>query len=207
MKFGERNMGKLDKSFIFKKCKHVFDEKYGLDKSNGIWSVANAELEHLLQENKDMGSDEKMMVLPLCAIYTAMKKMEIDDALDVLKEYGVRAGDDISKMIYKITSFPGVSRLLWKNMPKLMRVTSSPKKGYERRILAETTELVGVDILRCPLCEAAKTLGVPEITEVICLIDKGQMTGFRYIDYTRTKALGNGDEFCDYRLRFNGKRE
>jgi len=200
-------MGKLDRSFIFKKCKYFIDEKYGLDKSNAVWNTANVELKYLLHENKNIGSDEKMMVLPLCAIYTAMKDIGIDDALDVLKEYGVRAGADISKMIYKITSFPGLSKLLWKNMPKLMRATSSPKKGYERRIVSETTELVGVDILRCPLCETAKTLGVPEITEVICLIDKGQMTGFRYIDYTRTKALGNGDDFCDYRLRFNKKRK
>lgn len=88
-------------------------------------------------------------------------------------------------------------------MPKLMRITSSPKKGYKRRIVSETKELVGVDILGCPLYELSKKLGVPEIATVVCLIDKGQMTGFKYIDYTRTKALGNGDEFCDYRLRFN----
>lgn len=88
-----------------------------------------------------------------------------------------------------------------------MRITSSPKKGYERRIISETTEIVGVDILRCPLCETAKSLGVPEITEVVCLIDKGQMTGFRYIDYTRTNVLGNGDDFCDYRLRFNENKK
>lgn len=88
-----------------------------------------------------------------------------------------------------------------------MRITSSPKKGYERRIISETTEIVGVDILRCPLCEMAKSLGVPEITEVVCLIDKGQMTGFRYIDYTRTNVLGNGDDFCDYRLRFNENKK
>lgn len=200
-------MGKLDKSFIFRKCKLVLNEKYGIDMSKAIWSKANAELEHLLQENKHFGSDEKMMVLPLCALYISMEKLEIDDAIDFLKEYGVRTGEDISKMIYKITSLPGLSRLLWKNMPKLMRVTSSPKKGYERRIVSETTELVGVDILHCPLCEAAKELGTPEIAEVICLIDRGQMTGFRYIEYTRTKALGNGDDFCDYRLRFDEKKK
>lgn len=74
MKFGEKNIGKLDKSFIFKKCKQLFDQKYGSDKSNAVWSVVNEELDHLLQENKNIGSDEKMMVLPLCALYTAMKK-------------------------------------------------------------------------------------------------------------------------------------
>lgn len=161
------------------------------------------ELKQLLRAKKNIGSDEKMIVLPLCALYTTMKKMGIGDTLDVLKEYGIQAGDDISKMIYKITTFPGLSKLLWKNMPKLMCITSSPKKGFERRIISETSELVGVDILRCPLYETAKLLDIPEITEIVCLIDKGQMTGFRYIDYTRTKALGNGDDFCDYRLRYN----
>ena len=200
-------MGKLDKSFVFKKCKSFLAEKYGADMSNAVWRAADVELSHLLQEHKNIGFDEKMMVLPLCALYTAMKKMGIDDALDVLKEYGIQAGDDISKMIYRITSFPGLSKLLWKNMPKLMRITSSPKKGYERRIISETSELVGVDIIRCPLYETAKLLGVPEITEIVCLIDKGQMTGFRHIDYTRTKALGNGDDFCDYRLRFKENKK
>lgn len=47
----------------------------------------------------------------MCIIYSN-EKMGMDDALDVLKEYGVRAGDDISKMIYKITLFPGLSKLL-----------------------------------------------------------------------------------------------
>ena len=51
----------------------------------------------------------------------------------------------------------------------------------------------------------AKKLDGPEIASVVCLIDKGQMTGFKNIDYTRTKALGNGDEYCDYRLRYNRK--
>lgn len=196
-------MGKLDKSFIFKKFKSLLIEQYGLQNANAIWKAANVELNRLLQEYKIIGSDEKMMVLPLCALYTTMKKAGMDDALELLKEYGVQVGEDVSGMIGKVTSFPGLSKLLWKNMPKLMRITSSPKKGYKRRIVSETKELVGVDILSCPLYELSKKLGVPEIATVVCLIDKGQMTGFKYIDYTRNKALGNGDEFCDYRLRFN----
>ena len=52
----------------------------------------------------------------------------------------------------------------------------------------------------------AKKLGIPEITSVVCLIDKGQMTGFKHIEYTRTKALGDGDNFCDYRLRYDKEK-
>ena len=91
-------------------------------------------------------------------------------------------------------------------MSTLMRKNSSPEKGYRRKIISETKELVAVDILVCPLHEMAKKLGIPEITSVVCLIDKGQMTGFKHIEYTRTKALGDGDIFCDYRLRYDKKK-
>lgn len=200
-------MGKLDSSFIYKKFKYVLIEKYGKDRAKTIWKDANSELKHLLNAHRTIGSDEKMMVLPLNALYITLKRHGIENALDLLEEYGKQVGDNLSAMIYKITSIPGLSKLLWSNMPKLMRITSSPAKGYERRIVSESRELVGVDILVCPLYEMAKKLGTPEIAAVICLIDKGQMTGFKHIDYTRTKALGNGDEFCDYRLRFNNRKK
>ena len=200
-------MGKLDSSFVYKKFKNVLIEKYGKNKADSIWKEANADLRHLLKKYSNVGSDEKMMILPLSALYTVLKKHEVENALDLLKEYGKQTGDDFSTMIGKITSFPGLSRLLWNNMPTLMRKSSSPHKGYERRIVSETKELVSVDILTCPLYEMAKELGTPEIASVVCLIDKGQMTGFRYIDYTRAKALGDGDEFCDYRMRFNKNKK
>lgn len=200
-------MGKLDRSFVYKKFKNVLIEKCGKDIVKSIWKEANDNLTQLLKKYSNSGSDEKMMVLPLFALYTGLKNHGVENALELLKEYGKQRGNDFSHMIGKITSFPGLSRLLWKNMPALMRKTSSPKKGYERRIVSETNELVGVDILTCPLCEMAKELGAPEIASVVYLIDKGQMAGFKYIDYTRTMALGDGDEYCDYRLRFNRNKK
>lgn len=200
-------MGKLDRSFVYKNFKNVLIKKYGKDQAKSIWKEANDFLTQLLKKYTQIGSDEKMMVLPLFALYIGLKSHGFENALDLLKEYGKQRGNDISRMIGKITSFPGLSRLLWKNMPTLMRKSSSPQKGYERRIVSETDELVGVDILTCPLYEMAKELGAPEIASVVCLIDKGQMAGFKYIDYTRTMALGDGDEFCDYRLRFNRNKK
>ena len=200
-------MSKLDNSFIYKKFKNKLIKKYGKDKADAIWVDANAEFTHLIKKYSNASSDEKMMVLPLSALYTTLKKHNVENALDLLKEYGIQAGDELSALIGKITSIPGLPCLLWMNMPTLMRKTSSPKKGYERRIVSDTKELVGVDILTCPLFEMAKELGTPEIASVVCSIDKGQMTGFKYIDYTRTMALGDGDEFCDYRLRFNKSKE
>lgn len=196
-------MGKLDRSFVYKKFKLMLIEQYGKEKADAIWADADAQLAQLLKTYDNVGFDEKVMVLPLSALYTALQKHGVENALELLKAYGKQTGDDLSALIGNITSIPGLSKLLWRNMPALMRKTSSPKKGYERRIVSESSELVGVDILTCPLYEMAKTLGTPEITSVVCLIDKGQMTGFRHIDYTRTKALGDGDAYCDYRLRFD----
>lgn len=196
-------MKELDRSFIYRKFKHVLIEQYGKERAKAMWNDADVELRHLLKTHRDIGTDERMMVFPLYALYVTLKRHEIEDVINLLEMYGKQAGDNLSAMIRKITSIPGLPKLLWYNMPKLMRITSSPAKGYERRIVSESKELVGVDILVCPLFEMAKKLGAPEITSVICLIDRGQMTGFKHIDYTRTKALGNGDDFCDYRLKFN----
>lgn len=196
-------MNKLDRSIIYKKFKLTLIEQYGEAVADKIWREADANFRYLLKEHKSAGSDEKMMVLPLSAIYTALKKYDCENALPLLKTYGIQAGEKISAIIHKITSVPGLPNLLWNNMPALMRKTSSPAKGYQRRIVSETKELVGVDILVCPLHEMAEKLGTPEITAVVCLIDKGQMTGFKHIEYTRTKALGDGDDHCDYRLKFD----
>lgn len=92
-------------------------------------------------------------------------------------------------------------------MPKLMRITSSPEKGYTRRIVSETKELVGVDILSCPLHDAAVKIGVPEAALVVCAMDKAYMTGFKHIRYTRTTSVAEGDECCDYRLSFDPDKE
>ncbi|MBP3655667.1 MAG: L-2-amino-thiazoline-4-carboxylic acid hydrolase [Clostridia bacterium] len=196
-------MGKLDRSFIYKKFKRTLTRALGREQADVIWAEANAELALLLRQYGAVSADERMMVLPLHALYAAMKQHGITNALDLLKAYGEQTGAELSAMIRRITAIPGLPHLLWRHMPALMRMTSSPKKGYQRRIVSETSELVGVDILVCPLHELTKRLGVPEIAPIICLIDKGQMTGFRRIDYTRTMALGDGDAYCDYRLRYN----
>ena len=200
-------MGKIDRSFVYKRFKNILIKNYDKNIADSIWEEADVNLKRLLKKYNYISFDEKMMVLPLAAIYEALKKYDDEHALDLLIQYGKQRGNDFSTMIAKVTSFPGLSIMLGKNMPQLMRLTSSPKKGYERRIVSESRELVGVDILVCPLYEMAKKLGMPEIASVVCLIDKGQMTGFKYIDYTRTKALGNGDDCCDYRLRFDKSKK
>lgn len=190
-------MSKLDKSFIFKGFKPLLEERYGGEAAQRIWADASLRLSELESEYPDLDSDSRMMILPAAALYQAAPEL-----LPLLREYAADMGKRIGRVIHGVTSIPGVSRLLWSQMPRLMRSMSSPEKGYTRRIVSESRELVGVDILVCPLHETAKCLGVPEVASVVCAMDKACMTGFKYIQYTRTMAVGEGDACCDYRLRF-----
>ena len=195
-------MSKLDKSFIYKGFKTLLAERLGEEVAQRIWADASLRLTELEKICADLDSDSRMMILPAAAIYLTAPEM-----LPLLKQYAADMGKRIGRVIHGVTSVPGVSRLLWRQMPRLMRTMSSPEKGYERRIVSESRELVGVDILACPLHRAAVRLGVPEVAAVVCAMDKAYMTGFKYIQYTRTTAIGEGDACCDYRLRFDPDKQ
>lgn len=148
-----------------------------------------------------------MMILPAAALYLSLEKHIPDDAVTLLCTYGTHMGEKIAGIVHGITSIPGVSQLLWKNVPGIMRKMSSPEAGYTRRIVSENKDLVGVDILSCPLHDAAVKIGVPQTVLVVCAMDKAYMTGFKYIRYTRTTSVAEGDTCCDYRLSYDKKKE
>lgn len=193
----------LSRSFMFKAFRSELVAAFGSDASARIWRNANALHGELLHTHPDLDSDSKMMVLPAAALYLALKEEAPEQALPMLKAYGARTGERIAQIIHRVTSIPGIPVLLWRNMPRLMRSMSSPEKGYSRRIVSESNELVGVDILSCPLYDAAVTLGVPEAAQVTCAIDKACMTGFKHIRYNRTTSVAEGAECCDYRLSYD----
>ena len=195
-------MSKLDKSFVYKGFRTLLAERNGEAEAQRIWADASLRLAALEKAHPDLDSDSRMMILPAAALYQVSP-----ETLPLMREYAADMGRRIGRVIHGVTSIPGVSRLLWSQMPRLMRTMSSPEKGYERRIVSETKELEGVDILACPLHKAAKRLGVPEVAAVVCAMDKAYMTGFKFIQYTRTTAIGEGDACCDYRLRFDPDKQ
>lgn len=194
---------RLGRSIVYKGFRKTLTERFGEDTARQIWRKANENLYVLEKKFPRMSRDNKLMILPATALYGALREHSPDCALVMLKAYGTETGEKIAKIIHSFTSVPGVPQLLWKNMPKLMRKMSSPEAGYTRRIISETKELVGVDILSCPLHDAAIRIGMPEAAQVICAMDKAYMTGFRHIRYTRTTSVAEGGECCDYRLSYD----
>lgn len=198
---------KLSRSLIFKGFRKVLRAEFGEEKASQIWQEANRNLMELEGKNPDITGDNKMMILPAAALYLALKNYAPEQALPLMRAYGTKMGERVAGIIHGITSIPGVSRLIWKNAPRLMRNSSSPEKGYTRRIVSETSELVGVDILSCPLHDSAVKIGVPEAVLMVCAMDKAYMTGFRHIRYTRTTSVAEGAECCDYRLSYDKSKE
>ena len=181
----------------------MLNAEFGETETSQIWKEANGHLLELERKHPDITGDNKMMILPSAALYLALRDHAPEQALPLLRAYGTKIGSKIAGIIHAVTSIPGVSKLMWRKAPKLMRNSSSPEKGYTRRIVSETAELVAVDILSCPLHDAAVKIGIPEAALMVCAMDKAYMSGFKYIRYTRTTSVAEGDECCDYRLSYD----
>lgn len=194
-------------NLIYNGFQKILSEKYGKEVADAIWQKARANTAELKKQHPEITGDSRMMILPAAGIYLALKEYAPEEALPMLIAYGTQVGTKLRNMIHGITSIPGVPKLLWKNMPALMRKTSSPEAGYTRRIVSETSEMVGVDIISCPLHDAAVKIGLPEIAQVVCAMDKVYMTGFKHIRYTRTTSVAEDGECCDYRLSLDEDKE
>lgn len=169
--------------------------KYGEHKADEIWQNANKEYLALQSEYPD--ENEGYMIFPATALY---KSLPSEDKMPFIKEYGAQIGIKMKKIMHSVTSVPGVSFLVKKNLVPIMRNMSSEKKGYRRKVTSETSEMVGVDITLCPLYELSKKIGCPESCQCICAADKIYMTGIKGVRYERTKSVAEGDDVCDYKL-------
>lgn len=198
---------RLRQSIIYKGFRKTITAQFGETHTAEIWEKANSYLASMNTWASQMDSDSRMMILPAVALYKALYEYAPQQALSLLTNYGTKMGEKIARIVHGVTSIPGIPKLLWKAMPKLMRTMSNPDKGYTRRIVSESNELVGVDILSCPLHNWAVKIGVPEAALVVCAMDKAYMTGFKHIRYTRTTSVAEGAECCDYRLSYDPSKE
>ena len=190
-----------------RQTEQVHNIQFGETPAAKIWHDANIDLITLERGNPELDSDSRMMILPAAALLGALRRHAPEQALPLLIDYGTQTGKKIARIVHGITSIPGLSKLLWRYMPKLMRAMSGPDKGYARRIVSETRELVGVDILSCPLHNAAVKIGIPEAALVVCAMDKAYMTGFKHFRYTRTASVAEGAACCNYRLRYDKTKD
>ena len=196
----------LDKHFFFKPLREVLIVEFGSAESCQIWAESSQTLDIFLHTDPSLEKQNGALVLPLVALYRTLEAHG-KDAEGLLNTFGDRQGERFAKIVHTITSIPGLSKLLWKNIDRIMERMSGPGPGYQRRIVSKPPEMYGVDILSFPYHEMAKEMGTEKAVLCICHMDKKYMQGFRYIRYERNTAVSEGAACCDYRLRFDQEKE
>ena len=147
--------------------------KYGPEKAAAIWQYAEHVLQKLEAAEPNADKNSRTFVFPAVALYRAVDRYAPDEALAVTRAYGMNTGIRMRNIFRKMTAFPGIPTLMWKNMDKIAAKMSS---GYECRDVVVTDHLCSLDVTGCPLYDKAKALGTPEAVQMICCMDKEYMT-------------------------------
>ena len=198
-------MKTISGSFTYKGLYNELEAEFGAGEARRLWALAERINKHLYEkyspeDNFNVGD----FVFPAAAVFIALRKRQPDfDALTLLRSYGTKIGGKIRKIFLFVTSLPFAAGIVHKNLVRIMYSTSGVDKGYTRKIISENSDFAAVDILSCPLYDMTKKIGVPEVCQTICAMDKVYMTGLRHIRYERTKSVAEGGDCCDYRLTWD----
>ncbi|MBQ8995047.1 MAG: L-2-amino-thiazoline-4-carboxylic acid hydrolase [Oscillospiraceae bacterium] len=199
-------MRELDKQFFFRGIKKTLREEFGDAQSKKMWEEACDEYDRILVEDPSLKEHKGTMAIPAVALFRVLSNRGVD-AEELLNGYGRQMGVKFASIVHGITSIPGVSNYLWKNIWKIMDKMSSEELGYRRRIVSEPPEMYGVDILSCPYHEVCKELGSERAALCICSMDLEYMKGFHHIRYERESSVADGADCCRYRLRFDENKK
>ena len=194
----EMKSRKIERNIVYRGFRKDLEKRYGSEQAAEIWQYANREYQAIMAGEAVSDQMVRMFVFPAVALYRAIDHYAPGEALEVTRAYGTKVGRFVKKVFLCITSLPGAPALVWKNMDKLAETMS---RGYECRNVVVNKNTCCMDIVRCPLYDKAKELGNPEATQMICCMDKEYMTGIRGLDYRRTKAVAEGHDCCDYRMK------
>ena len=197
-------MNRLNRDLFFRGFRKYLAAAISEEEAERIWTEAGEEYGRILKNQPELKKHKGAMVLPAVALYRAMAAHHADT--EILLKYGEKLGRHFAGMVRKITSVPGVSRFIWNHVESIALSMSSEEKGYKRRLVFDPPEMYGVDILSCPYHELAKELGTEEAALFICRLDREYTQGFRKIRYDRNSALPEGAECCEYRLRYDEKK-
>ena len=191
-------MRNLDKQLFYSKLHSALIKKYG-DSGKEIWKDAADEYDKIISD-KYYRTHKGAMAIPAVALYHSLSAHGMD-ADRILQRYGDVMGNKLAKAVRKLTYIPFLEDVLWKNINSILHSTSSPKKGYKRRITSQPPVMYGVDILSCPFHEICKKLGEESAVLCICHMDKNYSKGFRKLKYERYSALPEGADCCEYKIR------
>jgi len=186
-------------NLVMNQFKPMINSRFGKE-STAVWKAAKEQTRAVKAEYPGIRKDIQMVIYPIAGLYKAMQNyVSKEDARKYMIEFAPVPGTKLKNFLLFLTGFPGVSAYMWKNVDSIMRKSGSEAKGYKSRFYGKHGNEAAMDVLECPLYEAFKTMGIPEIATVVCEMYLIYSNGYKGIEFSRTKALANGDSCCDYR--------
>lgn len=191
------NKSPYAKEFL-KMAKGVFSKEEAED----ICVLANKYSDEYINAHPDAYGSAVKVSYPFAGVYRALQKyVSKEEALQLMYDYAPVIGEKQRRAYWRFTSIPGVPSLLWANFEKIMKTAGGEKAGYKSTIYGVQGNVAGMDVLSCPVVNALVEIGMPEVAPVMCAIDQVYSTGYRGIQFKRTKSVAEGDDCCDYRYK------
>ena len=174
---------------------------------NKIWKNIHQRLTSFYEEYNDLpkgvASHTDAFIFPAAAIYLSIKEYAPDQAFDVMekmmKERTIKAGESFAKM----SKIPGFKTLFLKIWDSMSINGFGEKSGFKNKIYPVQNGEHKMDITHCPYHHYLTKLGCPELTILFCKNDEYSYGNIPGIKFTRTKTIGGGAEFCDFKISKN----
>ncbi len=188
-------------------AKKFLIEAYGEEKGKLIISSSFARFEEICRENanepKAMHSHTRAKIYPCISVLDAQIKNGVarEDALAFNFKFIEWRSYKGAKIVSKLMKIPGI----YKKMPVMFGNMTKKKFGIKQNFDAVFHEIsakeMRFDMTKCPYSELCAKYGYPEITKAFCRGDDiiyGNM--HPKLAWGRTKTIGDGDEYCDFKL-------
>lgn len=170
-----------------------------------IWKKAEKNYRRLLSENanipKEVAFHTNKSIFPAIAVYKAIKEKYPEKAIEIMEkgaaEEAAKKGEALSKMM----KIPGFKSVFMKIFSKGVKTAFGTKAGFSYKFIADTSQRLEFDMLKCPYANFCKKYGCEELTHIFCQNDEyayGKLPGIKFI---RTKTLGTGGDCCDFKFK------
>ncbi len=159
----------------------------------------------LLEDNQDSNKalqSHLQQILPCIAFYEVLieKEGNREKALEVYDQWSLLGMEKAKKSIQNLMKIPGLYRLTPGIFNYLIDKMFGAEAGFQSKKVPGVKGFAR-DMVLCPYQLTCKKYGYPELTQFFCKSDDityGSM--HPKLVWGRTKTLGRGDDYCDFRL-------
>ena len=198
-------MEKRKNSFL-SEISAVIRQRYG-EKHEEILSAAWKRYDMLCAENADepkaVQAHTRNRIYPAIAVFESAVAFGVsrEDAAQLILDFYMTRAKKPAKIIQNLLKIPG----LYKAVPKLFLVgvekMFGPDAGFRAKHYETKKGCFQMDMLECPYMNICRKYDCPEIVPAFCASDDVAYGNMHpKLIWGRTKTLGRGDEYCDFKL-------